>query len=356
MPPSPPPASSPSDSVSEYAVHRFRLLSRFAQSEHAANYILRGSTVLRHWYGAEAREPQDLDLVAKYGHDPERTIAEVLAICHDASLPGPTFPVQRGNMLPMWEYDVFPGVRFHVPPAPNWRVPTVQLDIAYDYQEEMPREVIRLEGPPGHEPIPIRARTREACLASKVCWIASDLTQHGQVDRNDVADALLLTRDASLSGELVSRGVATLLQATERDASLFTVWDHDVVTSLLAKVKHREPMFPDGPEADRAAAPLPDLLIELTVRVAPMLRGVVWFPQPDEWPFLLALYENPGEAVHALALADWLQEQDDPRGEWLHLTLQERTRPLTETEKTRLNQLETPECQRLAAYLPLDAT
>jgi hypothetical protein len=356
MPPVPPPPAPRPDRVAQYADNRFRLLRRFALSRYASSYILRGSTVLRHWYGAQAREPQDLDLVAKYPHDPERTIAEVLEICHDAGLDRQVFPVQRNNMLPMWEYDEFPGVRFHVPPARDGRVPTVQLDIAYDYQEEMPREVIRLHGPPGHEPITIRAWTREACLASKVCWIASDLTQHGLADRNDVADALLLTRDASLSGELVSRGVATLLQATQRDASLFTVWDRQVVSSLLAKVKHRETMFPDGPEADRAAAPLPDLLVELTVRLAPMLRGVVWFPQPDEWPFLLSLYENPTEAVHAFALADWLQEQDDARGEWLYLMLQARTRRLSAAEKTRLHQLEMPECQRLAAYLPLDAT
>jgi hypothetical protein len=109
MPPAPPPPAPRPDRVAQYADNRFRLLRRFALSRYASSYILRGSTVLRHWYGVQAREPEDLDLVAKYPHDPERTIAEVLEICHDTSLDRQVFSVERQNMQPMWEYVEFPG-------------------------------------------------------------------------------------------------------------------------------------------------------------------------------------------------------------------------------------------------------
>jgi uncharacterized protein (TIGR02996 family) len=55
-------------------------------------------------------------------------------------------------------------------------------------------------------------------------------------------------------------------------------------------------------------------------------------PDPSAGPtleegFLRALRDDPGNEVHALVLADWLDEQDDPRGELLRVHLALRKNP-----------------------------
>jgi uncharacterized protein (TIGR02996 family) len=322
----------------QYRVLRHELLRRISRSRLADNYILRGSSVLKHWF-PNAREPNDLDLVSVYPHDPNRCTNEILSICHDRSLGEFIFPVREQNILPMWEYDMFPGIRFHVPSGWGNFTPTIQLDVAFDNRPELPTEFIDLTNDDGLPPVRIRAWTREACLASKICWITNDLLEPSYPELDDISDALLLAACDRIDGELLQLCIIDILTAQKRDNSVFEKWDDLVIRAMEnGGLAGRESLMPQNSptfriltqreierfnaERDRTTG---RLLYNLTRLLVPLLGLSVWFPPHEEWGFLLQMAENREDRLPSLAYTDWLLDRNDPRGELLqlhHLRLQ----------------------------------
>lgn len=331
-----------------FRVLRHELLSRVARSSVNRNYVLRGSTVLKHWFGAAAREPQDLDLVALYPHDPERCIAEVLHIGNDPNLRGPTFPVTRANMLPMWEYDLFPGIRFHMPSSAEWvrQIPSVQLDVAFDNDPELPAEEIELQGPEGLFPVRLRAWTREACLASKLCWIANDLAD-STPDEDDLFDALLLAKSGTIDADLLQICVQDILRVQKKSVAIFDDWHTAVMREMRrgGKTERRYPPPLTGWSMGEARTLMQKrqesvrkvidaYLYSLVYELAPLLAGTVWFLPQQEWGFVSAIVKTPADRLARGAYADWLTDREDERGDWLRLLARIRAGEPTAVDET----------------------
>ncbi|QEL14964.1 nucleotidyl transferase AbiEii/AbiGii toxin family protein [Limnoglobus roseus] len=339
-----------------YRILRHELLDRISRSRLAGNYILRGSTVLKHWFPDEAREPNDLDLISVYPHDPDRCVGEILHIGNDPSLGDNVFPVTRTNMLPMWEYDMFPGVRFHVPSSENYRTSTVQLDVAFDNDPELPTEEIELVGVEGRPPVRIRAWTREACLASKLCWIANDFADNEGVDEDDLLDAILLAKRGEIQADLLQICVQDILRVQKKDVSVFDGW-HAPVIREMRRGGETDRKYPSGdllgltwPERDEERRRRQErvvvmekardaLFYDLVYALAPLLSETVWLPPQDEWGFLQAIARPQSKCVCWAAYTDWLLDRDDPRGEYLRLTVNETGEELTDAQEERVKAL-----------------
>ncbi len=324
----------------EFGVLRHRLLERIARSRFADNYILRGSSVIKHWLPEIAREPQDLDFVSTYPHDPDRCTNEIFEACNSSD-PGPTmFQLTEQNILPMWEYDLFPGIRFHVPVALDNRHPTVQLDVAFDNVPALPTEVIELSLS-GESPVRARAWTREACLASKLCWLANDC-KTGTPDTNDVGDAILLARHGDIRPAILCECIASILATQGNDLSVFDAWDPHVVREFDQFSKIDRP-YPDAsaanPLAHSAVRASYGWLIDLIHDVIPLVAGLIWFPPLEEWTFLVAMAADPTDPTPGSAYADWLLERSDLRGELLAIHVRATFGNLTFPDAVRRQEL-----------------
>jgi uncharacterized protein (TIGR02996 family) len=329
-PPPPPHPVWPSEiSLEEqYPTLRRNLLERIFRSQYRHNYILRGSVVLQHWFGTTARVPNDIDLVAKYPHDPERCTREIFEICQDRSLGPNLFPITDRNVLPMWEYDIFPGIRFHVPCAQRLST-TVQLDVAFDNVPKLPNERLELKPIPDQPGVFVQAWTRESCLASKLCWIANDSADGTAAAIDDIADALLLLERGEINSEILRQLIPAILSEQKHDLSVFGNYDDRLVSAMEAKAILDPHMSYSGmiPELVVRYGDVNllrnALLLQMQRSLGSILDGLVWVPTTEEWAFLHQMARNRTDRLTPLVYADWLDEQSDPRGELLRLHVHE---------------------------------
>jgi hypothetical protein len=183
------------------------VLSAIAQSAWAEHLVLRGSVLLRAWFGDAAREPGDLDFVVRPTDwelaDPrtERLLGELAAGAERLS-GRVRLHADQAVSDEIWTYSRVPGRRLVLPwSAPGLPGGTVQLDFVFT--EELPAE-------PASEQLPgvggtLLVATPELSLAWKILWLASDNHPEGK----DLYDAVLLARSTTVSYDLL-RQVFTL--------------------------------------------------------------------------------------------------------------------------------------------------
>ncbi|MFF4339743.1 nucleotidyl transferase AbiEii/AbiGii toxin family protein [Kitasatospora sp. NPDC001540] len=189
------------------------VLSAVAASRWADHLVLRGSVVLRTWFGAAAREPGDLDFVltpADWLPEDPRT-DELFADLTDAV---PTTGAVR--FLPaeavseeIWTYDRVPGRRLLLPwEADGLPGGGVQLDFVFTEHLPVPPEP--LETAPGAV---LNVAGRELSLAWKLLWLATD----SYPQPKDLYDAVLLAESTALRygvlREVFTSGEAWLAEA-----------------------------------------------------------------------------------------------------------------------------------------------
>lgn len=249
-----------------YAARRRALdhvLAAVADSPWAPHLVLRGSVLLRAWYGDAAREPGDLDFVVEpvtwQLADPrtERMLEELARAAeeHSARAGGPVLLDARGAARDeIWTYDRVPGRRLVVPwNAEGLPGGTVQLDFVFGEAlpaPAAPTRVPRPDGVPGG-PLTLRAATRELSLAWKVLWLANDMYPEGK----DFYDAVLLAEDPSFTLSF------DLLRAVFRDVE-YGYFDRNpvlagVIRHAAAQAEWRE-FAKDHPHITGPAATAPD--------------------------------------------------------------------------------------------------
>ncbi|GHG79427.1 nucleotidyl transferase AbiEii/AbiGii toxin family protein [Streptomyces griseocarneus] len=213
-----------------YAARRRALdhvLAAVAGSGWAGHLVLRGSMLLRAWYGDAAREPGDLDFVVvpdSWELDDERTDAmldDIARAAEAATAGGPVRIDAAGAVSDeIWTYDRVPGRRLVLPwsaEAEGIPAGTVQLDFVFN--ETLPAPAVPGEG------TALMTASPELSLAWKVLWLVTD--HHPEA--KDLYDAVLLAEDPGtrLSYELLNRVLLAegepcdlgwiLSQATEAD-------------------------------------------------------------------------------------------------------------------------------------------
>ncbi|GHG53896.1 nucleotidyl transferase AbiEii/AbiGii toxin family protein [Streptomyces griseocarneus] len=189
-----------------YAARRIALdhvLAAVADGDWSAHLVLRGSVLLRAWYGQAAREPGDLDFVvtpATWQLTDARTgrmLDGIARAAEERSLrEGPVRFDARGAVSDeIWTYDRVPGRRLVIPwTADGLPGGTVQLDFVFNERLPVPAAPTRLPRPDGTgEPLTLLAVTPELSLAWKILWLLSDMHPQGK----DFYDALLLAEDPS---------------------------------------------------------------------------------------------------------------------------------------------------------------
>ncbi|MER7704046.1 nucleotidyl transferase AbiEii/AbiGii toxin family protein [Kitasatospora sp. NPDC097605] len=189
------------------------VLSAVAASPWAEHLVLRGSVLLRAWYGEQAREPGDLDFVVQpvdwQLEDPrtERMLTELAAgaaaLSVAAARPGEVrLHADRAVDDDIWTYGRVPGRRLVLPwTAPGLPGGTVQLDFVFTEHLPTAPEPCELPGVDR----PLLAATQQLSLAWKLLWLVSDSHPQGK----DLYDALLLSRTTELPHALL-REVFTL--------------------------------------------------------------------------------------------------------------------------------------------------
>lgn len=187
------------------------VLAAIAGSRWAANLVLRGSVLLKAWYGDAAREPGDLDFVVvpqTWLMDEPRTgrmLDDIAQAAAAASAEHGVVRIDAENALrdEIWTYSRVPGMRLVLPwHAEGLPSGTVQLDFVFN--ERLPAE-------PEFTAIPARgtdddaqrilAATPELSLAWKLLWLLSDKYPQGK----DLYDAVLLAEAAPLPLGLLMR-------------------------------------------------------------------------------------------------------------------------------------------------------
>ncbi|MEV4254898.1 nucleotidyl transferase AbiEii/AbiGii toxin family protein [Spirillospora sp. NPDC049652] len=241
------------------AAHRRALdafLAGVAGSQWSANLVLRGSVLLRAWFGEAAREPGDLDFVVVpddidlYHHHGEELLNGVMEAAEKESRadtsPGPrvVLKAEWADFEDRWDYDgENPGRRFEVPyDVEGAEGGVLQVDFAF--RERLPAEP-KYTGIPradGSGSVRVLAATPGLSLAWKLLWLVNERPPRGK----DLFDAVLLAEHAHLPFDLLTRtfelsGAATTRPVTEAGLRgalhrAETTWD-----------EFREAELPDGP-------------------------------------------------------------------------------------------------------------
>ena len=184
------------------------VLEAIADSQWADHLVLRGSVLLRTWYGQAAREPGDLDFVVlpeSWRIEEPRTEAMLEAIAQGAEMAG-----TRGGVSisaagavsdEIWTYDRVPGRRLLLPwyaegvPG-GW----VQLDFVFNEKLPIaPEPVCVTTAGSGRDGALVLGATAELSLAWKLLWLTTDMHPQGK----DLYDAVLLAENTSLRYEVL---------------------------------------------------------------------------------------------------------------------------------------------------------
>ncbi|MEV5610744.1 nucleotidyl transferase AbiEii/AbiGii toxin family protein [Streptomyces sp. NPDC052225] len=174
------------------------VLAAAAGTPLGARLVLRGSVLMSTWFGAEAREPGDLDYVAPddwefEGAEARELFAQLATAAQRtaAARPGAGVRIDAEGAVTedIWTYDRVPGRRLLLPwTAPGTAGGTVQIDVVFHELLATPavRTPLRpLGAGPGTV---VDAVTPELSLAWKVMWLISDIHPQGK----DLYDAVLL--------------------------------------------------------------------------------------------------------------------------------------------------------------------
>jgi uncharacterized protein (TIGR02996 family) len=326
--------------------------------------VLRGSLLLRHWYGDRARPPADVDIecfvrpdtprdfdpdephpfageeiygpvegrFGRYGEfasriDLGKAMCRYAASAAEYGWSGSDVGIVfRHDEAPpadgvsLWVYGT-PGRRYYA----AWEWPghrpgsgRLQIDLSTPgpYTPDDLGVADEVLVAPGGVTFRAPAYSREAMLATKVSWLVRGLvrTVGGRVawsgEPKDMFDAHLLATDDALRPDLFRRamlavGAADALTWNTLDV-LFDVRRVGIADADFgnwAKFARQHPgLAPAGPVA---------LWAELADRLEPLLGDL--YPSA-EMPFLAAANVRENDKLPLLVYADWLDERGDPRG------------------------------------------
>ncbi|MFD7640310.1 nucleotidyl transferase AbiEii/AbiGii toxin family protein [Kitasatospora sp. NPDC059795] len=259
----------PGLSAAWYAARRTAMdaaLAAVAASGRADHLVLRGSVVLKAWFGDAAREPGDVDFVvtpADWTLDDPRTenlFDDIVGAVNRTT--GPVrFPPGRSVTEDIWTYERAPGRRLLL----GWEADglpggTVQLDFVFN--EELPVPAEPLELAPGTV---LNVAGRELSLAWKLLWLATDRYPQGK----DLYDAALLARSTGLRYQVLRdvfvTGEAHYAEEPVGPESVPTETDWSNFAAEYPQLAGEEsdharrlaealaPTFAEVPDADRAA-------------------------------------------------------------------------------------------------------
>lgn len=187
------------------------ILAAIAGSPHARSLVLRGSVLLRVWFGRAAREPGDLDFVvvpADWDIDEPRTADLLDGIARAAgelSQGRDVRIIAEGAVTDqIWTYGSVPGRRLLLPWEGPDELPGGWIQLDFVFSEHLPLEPeptaiprsasADAAGSPG-EPEPILlAASRELSLVWKIMWLVTEEYPRGK----DLFDAVLLAQDTPL--------------------------------------------------------------------------------------------------------------------------------------------------------------
>ncbi|MEV5574104.1 nucleotidyl transferase AbiEii/AbiGii toxin family protein [Spirillospora sp. NPDC052269] len=189
------------------------VLAVIAGSEWSENLMLRGSMLLRAWYGDDAREPGDLDFVVvpdTIGFF-DMPAEQILSGVEEAAARAPRADAPTGAPVlfdadgayweNIWEYGEAPGARLVLLyDAGDAGDGHVQVDFAFsEYAAVEPKrtEIPRTDGGP---PTTVLAATPELSLAWKLLWLTNDAPPQGK----DLYDACLLAERVTLPADLLT--------------------------------------------------------------------------------------------------------------------------------------------------------
>ncbi|MFE0370702.1 nucleotidyl transferase AbiEii/AbiGii toxin family protein [Streptomyces tendae] len=182
------------------------VLGAVADSEWADSLVLRGSMLMSTWFGAQAREPGDLDFVVvppSWRIDDGRTERMLTALAEAAGARAGTgadgvevgISAQGAVVEDIWTYDRVPGLRTVLPwGAPGLPGGHVQLDFVFGERLPEPPEPVELSGG-----AVLYAATPGLSLAWKLLWLINDAYGQGK----DLYDAVLLAERHPLSRDLL---------------------------------------------------------------------------------------------------------------------------------------------------------
>jgi hypothetical protein len=193
------------------------ILHAVADSGFADRLVLRGSILLKTWFGDAAREPGDLDFIVE-ADDWEplgpatRQLFQAIAegaeatsrdgsardgSAHDGSARDGSARVDAAGARTgqIWTYDRVPGCRLVLPwSADGCPDGSVQLDFVFGEKVPEPAQPLEISLG-GGTPATLRAATPGLSLAWKLLWLVTDSYPQGK----DLFDAVLLAESAQLS-------------------------------------------------------------------------------------------------------------------------------------------------------------
>ncbi|GAA3054695.1 nucleotidyl transferase AbiEii/AbiGii toxin family protein [Kitasatospora albolonga] len=185
------------------------VLAAIADSPWVDDLVLRGSVLLRAWFGEQAREPGDLDFVvvpAGRGIEDPRSAAMLDGIAAAAQLTaeqddrGVRFDAREAVAEDIWTYERVPGRRLVLPwTAEGLPGGVVQLDFVFNEPLPVPPEPTAVPGLERRRSPVLNAATPELSLAWKVMWLLTDRYGQGK----DLRDAVLLAEHGPLRPEVL---------------------------------------------------------------------------------------------------------------------------------------------------------
>jgi hypothetical protein len=245
------------------------VLRAVADSGFADRLVLRGSILLKTWYGDAAREPGDLDFIvdaADWGvSDPTtaRLFEAVSSGAEAASRQGSARIDAAGALTGrIWTYDRVPGCRLVLPwSADGCPGGSVQLDFVFGEQVPEPPEPIEISLGEGSSAT-LRAANPALSLAWKLLWLVTDSYPQGK----DLYDAVLLAE--AMSEPLSHATLDTVFQLADA-ASEESPVTLERVRKALSKVDW-EPFMVDYPWARGGSD---DLRQRLLAAIGPMFTA-----------------------------------------------------------------------------------
>lgn len=292
--------------------------------------VLRGSTLLKHWFGDEARPAGDIDLEWFPQPGNELRLAgaadRTRILCMYAVSDYNSSPIVFAEDIPvpsdgvsLWDYGT-PGFRCYT----GWTWTdrnlrgVLQVDLAqagsYDLRG-ISTEAIHLTRASG-EQTSFLAYTPEMLLAAKLSWIARtwqrDTTAKGSKlgaftgEPKDFFDAHLLLTKGHLRPEVF------------QSALLAVAMEDKLTEDQLDILLDPRLALPDGDWFVRGAdyfdrsgkSQSPTEIVETFFAGLRPLAGDV----RQHLPFLLAIKADPSDESHLMIYADWLEERGDARG------------------------------------------
>ncbi|MGX8910123.1 nucleotidyl transferase AbiEii/AbiGii toxin family protein [Streptomyces netropsis] len=283
------------------------VLAAVAASPWAEHLVLRGSVLLKAWFGEAAREPGDLDFVVvpdTWRLADDRTDAMLDGIARGAE----ELAREAGGLVridaagavsdEIWTYDRVPGRRLVLPWTAAEGTPpgTVQLDFVFN--ETLPAPAVRTTVPrrgPG-APAVLMAASPELSLAWKILWLVTD--RHPEA--KDLYDAVLLAESTRLPYALVQRVLVAAGEYPEGSPLFLSHILHQAAEADWFEFRKDHPDFPDD-----EATFLTRFAVALAPAFAPAEHGV-YAQLAASFQYLTQALSEQREAGGMEAVEEWL--------------------------------------------------